>query len=262
MSVAPARSQRTAAPRLEALRRLVIQALFVVTLIGTWFTAVQYEFVSPLLLPSPVAVLDELAALVALSPFWTDVAVTMLTIMAAYALAVVAGLAVGIVVGQNRFAYDVFNPIFSSIFAIPLIILYPLALYVAGIGPASKIIFAAAYGFFPIVLAAMSGFANIPPRYIRYVSTLGANSWLATRKLLIPAALPEMLNGLRVGFVVTFASVIAGEMIASFRGIGRAISYNAEILEPARMFALIIVVVIFAAIVNTATSRLKSGAPS
>jgi ABC-type nitrate/sulfonate/bicarbonate transport system permease component len=247
---------------LETLQRLVIQSLFVIALIAAWFVIVEIGIVSPLLLPSPVAVFDEIRALVSLATFWTDVTVTILSIVAAYSLAIVSGLVVGVVVGQNRFAYDVFSPIFSGLFAIPLIILYPLALYVAGIGPASKIIFAATYGFFPIVLAAMSGFANIPPRYIRYVNTLGANSWLVTRKLLIPAALPEMLNGLRVSFVVTFASVIAGEMIAAFYGVGRSISYNAEILEPARMFALIFFVVLFAAAVNMATSRLKTGAPA
>lgn len=260
-SAAPATAARMVT-RLEAVRRMAIQSLFVAAMIAIWFAIVDHGLVSPLLLPSPIMVFNEMITLISFAPFWTDVTVTILSVAAAYALAVTFGLAVGVIIGQSRFAYDVFNPIFSNLFAIPLIILYPLALYIAGVGPASKIIFAASYGFFPVVLAAMSGFANIPVRYIRYVSTLGANSWLVTRKLLIPAALPEMLNGLRVSFVVTFASIIAGEMIAAFRGVGRAISYNAEILEPARMYALIVVLVLFAAIANAAMSRLKTGAPA
>lgn len=262
MSAAPVTPASGLGSRLEGLARLAVQALFVAALVAVWFGAVAFGLVSPLLLPSPVAVFGELRVLVSSAPFWTDVTVTILSIVAAYGLAVTAGLAVGVAVGQNRFAYDVLNPILSNLFAIPLIILYPLALYFAGIGPASKIVFAAGYGFFPIALAAMAGFANIPVRYTRYVRTLGASSWLVTRRLLIPAALPEILNGLRVGFVVTFASVIAGEMIAAFDGVGRAISYNAEILEPARMYALIVTVVLFAVVVNAATSRLKTGAPS
>lgn len=263
MSTAPAPgSANTSLMSENAFGQKLIQALFVVVLIGVWYAATAMNLVSPLLLPRPTTVFHELIVMAAGTQFWSDVTVTLLSIMVAYALAVLAGLVVGVAVGQNRFAYDVLNPIFSAIFSIPLIILYPLALYLAGIGPASKIIFAASYGFFPIVLAAMSGFSNIPAKYTRYVSALGANKWLVTRRLLIPAALPEMLNGLRVGFVVTFASVVAGEMIAAFQGIGRAISYNGEILEPARMYALIVVVVIFAAVVNAAMSRLKTGQAS
>jgi NitT/TauT family transport system permease protein len=247
---------------LGAYQRVAIQILFVLAMIGVWHGVATARLVSPLLLPSPASVFNEFVLLASTAPFWTDVSVTLSTIVASYALAVVAGMAIGILVGQNRFAYDVFSPIFSSIFAIPLIILYPLALYVAGVGPASKIVFAASYGFFPVAIAAMSGFANVPPKYTRYVSTLGASRWLATRKLLIPAALPEMLSGLRVGFVITFASVIAGEMIAAFHGVGRAISYNAEIFEPARMYAMIAAVVVFAAGVNSAVSRLRAGASS
>lgn len=263
MSATPAPVPATPSLRsLSAISQKLIQALFVFILLGIWYAVAEMNFVSPLLLPHPVAVFNELKVMAAGAQFWTDVTVTLLSIVVAYALAVIAGLVVGVAVGQSRFAYDVFNPIFSAIFSIPLIILYPLALYLAGIGPASKIIFAASYGFFPIVLAAMSGFSNIPVKYTRYVKALGAGAWLTTRRLLIPAALPEMLNGLRVGFVVTFASVVAGEMIAAFQGIGRAISYNSEILEPARMYALIVVVVVFAAIVNTAMSRLKAGESS
>lgn len=248
--------------RLDAVRRSAIQILFVIALIGAWYAVSASGLVSPLLLPPPGAVLSELLVLASAAPFWGDVGITLTTIVISYALAVFTGLAAGILIGRNRFAYDVFSPILSGLFSIPLIILYPLALYIAGIGPASKIIFAATSGFFPVALAAMSGFANVPQKYIRYTRTLGAGTWLVTRRLLIPAALPEMLNGLRVGFVITFASVIAGEMIAAFGGVGRTISYSAEILEPARMYALIATVVVFAAVVNTAVSRIRTGAPA
>lgn len=259
MSASPA---SISGERIDVVRRLVIQTLFVIGVIGVWYGVVAKGLISPLLLPPPVAVFNEIVTLASAAPFWGDVGITLLSIVISYALALLTGLAAGILIGRNRFAYDVFNPILSSLFSVPLIILYPLALYIAGIGPASKIIFAATSGFFPIALAAMSGFANVPQKYIRYTRTLGAGTWLVTRRLLIPAALPEMLNGLRVGFVITFASVIAGEMIAAFGGVGRAISYNAEIFEPARMYALIAAVVVFAAVVNAAVSRLRTGAPA
>lgn len=249
-----------ASQALGPLWRWSMQALFLVALLAVWYVVSEARLVSPLLLPHPAAVYREFLSLAAAAGFWSDVGVTLSTFLAAYGCAVVAGFVVGVPLGTNRFAYDVSYPILSGIFSIPLIILYPLTLYVAGLGPTSKIVFAGTYGFFPVVLAAMAGVANVPPRFSRYVRSVGATRWQTAWRVLLPAALPEILSGLRVAFVITFSSVIAGEMIAAFSGVGRSISYNAEIMEPARMYALISVVVVFAAVANTAMSRLRSGA--
>lgn len=243
------------------VRRMAMQVLFLLSLIAAWHALTHWGLVNALILPSPLAVFDEFRHLVVAPMFWHDVSITLVSIVVAYLIAAMAGILVGVLVGQNRFAYDVFNPILASLFSIPLIILYPLALYLAGVGPLSKIIFAATYGFFPIALSTMSGMRNIPGRFVRFIRTLGDDFWLELRKVYLPAALPEVLNGLRVSFVITFASVVAGEMIAAFSGLGRSISYNAEILELPRMYALIVAVVVFAGIINAAMSSLKTKAP-
>ncbi len=234
-----------------------VQLGFILLLLGLWYAVTAFGYVSKLLLPSPQSVVQELSGLLTKSDFWFDVWITLTSIIQAYGLAVVAGVVLGSLIGQSKFAYDVFQPIFAGAFAIPLIIIYPMILYLAGIGPLSKILFGAIYGFLPVALAAMSAFANVPAKWRRYAATLTTNQWLVTRRVLIPAAIPELLSGLRISYVVTFASVIAGEMIAAFAGLGRVISYNAEVLEPARMYAAIMVVIAFAALVNSLMSRLQ-----
>jgi ABC-type nitrate/sulfonate/bicarbonate transport system permease component len=234
-----------------------VQALFLVALLALWHGVTAGGFVSKLLLPSPVAVAQELSSLLQKPDFWHDVWITLTSIVQAYVLAVIGGLILGSLIGQSKFAYDVFQPLFAGAFAVPLIIIYPLILFLAGIGPLSKIIFAAIYGFLPVALAAMSAFANVPLKWRRYAATLTSNKRLITQRVLIPAAIPELMSGLRISYVVTFASVIAGEMIAAFAGLGRIISYNAEVLEPARMYAAIVVVILFAALVNWLMARLQ-----
>ena len=84
---------------------------------------------------------------------------------------------------------------------------------------------------------------------------LGATRWALFRRLLLPAALPEIVAGLRVSFVVSAASVVAGEMISSLAGLGHQITFFAETLEPARMFATIALVIVATVGVNAILSR-------
>lgn len=232
------------------------QVGFILVALAAWFAATEFGGINPIFLPSPVNVARQALAIFPTRAFLADLATTIASVALAYCAAVVAGVGIGALLGRNRFAFEVGEPIFSSIFSIPLIIFFPLILLLAGIGPASKIIFAAFYGFFPIALSTMSGFANVETRYVAYARMLGASSVQLVRRVLVPAALPQILSGLRIGFVITFASVIAGEMIAALRGLGHEITYLSQIMEPARMFALIGVVILLTAIVNSILTAL------
>lgn len=232
------------------------QAGFILVTLAAWQAATALGGVNSIFLPSPGSVAFQAWAIFPTGAFLADLATTVFSVTLAYGAAAVAGIGIGALLGRNRFAFEVAEPIFSSIFSIPLIIFFPLILLLAGIGPASKIVFAAFYGFFPIALSTMSAFVNVESRYVLYAQTLGASRVRLVRRVLIPAALPQILSGLRIGFVITFASVIAGEMIASLRGLGHEITYFSQIMEPARMFALIGVVILLTAIVNSILTAL------
>jgi ABC-type nitrate/sulfonate/bicarbonate transport system permease component len=242
--------QTAAGAGLSPAWRRTIQGGFVVALIAAWYGVTAAGDINPIFLPSPVAVAREAAAIFPTHNFLVDLATTVGSTIAAYAAAVIGGIAAGALVSRSRFAYEVVEPIFSSIFAIPLIIFFPLILLLTGIGPASKIAFAAFYGFFPVALSTMSGFANVERRFVTHAETLGAGHWQMIRRLFIPAAMPQILSGLRISFVITFASVIAGEMIAALAGLGHEITFFSQTMSPAKMFAMIAVVIVLTAIVN------------
>lgn len=236
---------------LPPLKLRLVQAGFILLALAAWSAVTGSGGVSPIFLPSPQSVARNAAAIFPTGKFLADLATTIVSVAIAYLGAVVAGVGVGALLGHNRFAYDVSEPIFSAIFAIPLIVFFPLILLLAGIGPASKIVFAGFYGFFPIALSTMSGFIHVETRYRAYARMLGASRLQLVRRLLIPAALPQIVSGSRIGFVITFASVIAGEMIASLRGLGHEITFFSQIMEPAKMFAVIGVVIVLTAIANS-----------
>jgi ABC-type nitrate/sulfonate/bicarbonate transport system permease component len=134
----------------------------------------------------------------------------------------------------------------------------PLFILLFGIGTASKVAYGAAYGFFPIALNTIAGLAGVEERYLSAARSMGFSRFGTFRHVLFPAAFPVILTGLRIGFFICFASVLGGETISSVAGVGRNIALSAELMEPARMFAWITVVIVTATMLNAAVSLLES----
>ncbi len=124
-------------------------------------------------------------------------------------------------------------------FAIPIALFFPLFVVMFGLGPPSKIAFGALYGFFPIVLNTIAGFSGIDPLFLRAARSQGATRVQTLRHIFVPGAWPVVLSGLRIGFFITFASVLGGETLSSASGVGHAIAHEADLLDSPPMFAWI-----------------------
>ena len=219
------------------------QAVFAVGAIALWFAVAQSGAVTPLFLPAPDAVWNALLRLVQSNEFWPAVRVTLTSVVAAYLIAAIAGVFAGWLLTRSQLLTRAFEPLVSGIFAIPITLFFPLFILFFGIGPASKIAYGAVYAFFPVVLNTIAGFAQVDRRLIDAARVMGFTRVGILRHVLLPAAFPVILTGLRIGFFICFASVLGGEAISSASGIGHNIALAAELFEPARMYAWILCVV-------------------
>jgi ABC-type nitrate/sulfonate/bicarbonate transport system permease component len=226
--------------------------------LGAWFIVGRTGAVSPLFLPPLEAVFQALNQLVQTAEFWSAVRTTLATIAQAYLIACVLGVAAGYLVTRSRFLTRVFEPVLSSLFAIPLTLFFPLFILLFGIGTASKVAYGAAFAFFPIALNTIAGLSSAEQRYLNAARSMGVTAFGTFRHVMFPAAFPVMLTGLRIGFFICFASVLAGETISSVAGVGRNIALAAELFEPARMFAWIVVVIVTALVLNALVSMLEN----
>jgi ABC-type nitrate/sulfonate/bicarbonate transport system permease component len=190
--------------------------------------------------------------------FWSAVQVTLTTIAQAYIIAASLGILAGYAITRSRFATKVLEPIVSSVFAIPITLFLPLFILLFGIGTASKVAYGAAYGFFPIALNTIAGLAGVEERYVSAAKSMGFSRFGTFRHVLFPAAFPVILTGMRIGFFICFASVLGAETISSVSGVGRNIALSAELMEPARMFAWISVVIVTAMLLNGIVSTLEN----
>ena len=195
--------------------------------------------------------------------FWPDLAITAREVAFAFAIATILGCGAGFLVSRSRFRIRVFDPLFSSLFAIPAILVYPLYVLFFGLGEPSKIAIGATIAFFPVVLNTIAGFGNVDPLLQRAASSMGASPRQMFFDVLLPAAAPVVLTGLRIGFILAFLSILGAETIASLDGLGHRIAAYAEAMSSDRMFATMVFVIVISfalnGIVSAVDKRLGGG---
>lgn len=243
--------------RREKLASRAVQAAFLLGLLLFWYLATNHWGVSHLLLPNPVRVWAELKDVLASGEFLPDLQVTLMEVAVAFMIACGCGITLGYLISRSQFLIRVFEPLLAGIYSIPIILFLPLYVLFFGLGPGSKIALGTTIGFFPIVLNTIAGFGYVDRIFLTAARSMGASDLQMFRYVLLPAALPVILTGLRMGFTVALLSILGSETIASLAGLGHRIVHLAEAMETARMFAYISFAVVIAACLNGIVTSLE-----
>jgi len=236
----------------------LIQAGFLASLVIVWYLAATRWGVNRLLLPNPVAVYDNLFDILRSGEFIDDLKTTLGELAAAFAISAAGGVTLGYLISRSRYWIEVFEPLFAAIYAIPIILFLPLFVLFFGLGPASKIALGASISFFPIVINTIAGFGHVDRLFITAARSMGASDYHLFRHVLLPAASPVILTGVRMGFTVALLSIIGSETLASLAGLGHRIVHLAEAMEMARMFAYVVFVMAIAMTLNAVVSALET----
>jgi ABC-type nitrate/sulfonate/bicarbonate transport system permease component len=238
-------------------RVAAIQLGAIVALLAVWDYVGEHKIISPILLPTLRNVVFRLSRIVETGAVWPHFFVTFLELLAGFAIAALAGLLTGYLIGRSRTGVIVFEPLLAGLFAVPLIVFLPLFILYFGIGSASKIAFGATYAFFPIALNATAGMRSVEQRFIAVARSMGASQSQMFWRVLLPAALPVVVTGLRVGCIICFLAIIGSEMIASLMGLGNRIATLGEGMNTAEMFAYILFVVLISLALNVGLTLLE-----
>src|SRR5262249_17800406 len=179
-----------------------VQVAFLIALVVLWYLATTRWRVSPLLLPNPVAVARDFWNILTTGEFIGDLRVTLTELAAAFAIAATSGVVAGYFISRTQYRIRVFEPLFAGVFSIPIILFLPLYVLFFGLGPASKIALGATISFFPIALSTIAGFGYVDKVLVTAARSMGASDIQLFRYVLLPAALPIILTGMRMGFTV------------------------------------------------------------
>jgi NitT/TauT family transport system permease protein len=201
-------------------------------------------------LPGPVLTLSYLSRLVTTARFADNAAATATAFAFALMLAYGIGLAIGVWMGAHRLSGAVGEPILVALYSLPKITLYPVVLLIFGLGISGKMAFGALHGVLPVALLTMAAIRNISPVYLKTAQSMRLSNWQTIMMVLLPATLPEVVSGLRIGLTVTLLGVLLAEMFASKRGLGFLIMNAMSLLQTEEMIAVAVLLFAFAALAN------------
>jgi len=181
----------------------------------------------------------------------SELSVTLYEVAIAMLIACGGGILAGALIGGVTLLRNLLLPVFSSLYAIPIVILYPIFTAWFGIGSESKIIFAGVYGFFPVMLSTAAGIRTIDEQLLLAARSMGATVPQQITRVIIPASIPTVLTGLRLGGALTIVGVVVSEMLTSAAGIGYLVTRYRTILDSAHVFGAIIMILLLSIVFDT-----------
>ncbi|QFZ86212.1 ABC transporter permease subunit [Variovorax paradoxus] len=222
----------------------------VIATLALWMLVTQMGWVKPLFLPSPQAVFSKFlevsthgfAGATLLEHTWTS----LYRVFGAFALACATAIPIGVMMGVSRVARGIFDPLIEFYRPLPPLAYLPMVIIWFGIGEFSKLYLIFLAIFAPLAIAARSGVRSVSIEQIHAAYSMGATRAQVIWHVILKSALPEIFTGMRIGIGVGWTTLVAGEMVASTRGLGFMVLNAAEFLASDVVIMGIIVIGLFA----------------
>ncbi|HEA3083584.1 TPA: taurine ABC transporter permease TauC [Aeromonas dhakensis] len=232
-------------------RRLGISLLTLGALLALWWLVARLGLISPLFLPPPAQVLQQLVTLAGPQGFmdatlWQHLAASLQRILIALAAATLFGVTVGLAMGLSPTLRGMLDPLIELYRPVPPLAYLPLMVIWFGIGETSKVLLIYLAIFAPVAMATLAGVQGARQVRLRAARALGANRWQVLWYVIVPGALPDILTGLRIGLGVGWSTLVAAELIAATRGVGFMVQAAGEFLATDVVLAGILVIALIA----------------
>jgi ABC-type nitrate/sulfonate/bicarbonate transport system permease component len=211
-------------PALTGRRAWRLKVLAVVGFVVLWSAVsgliVLLKLFNPIFFPGPWVVVGALVSLAAKGQLAGHVGATLQRVAIGFTGGAVAAITLGVVAGQFRVIRNVIEPVVELLRPIPPLALLPLFIVWVGIGETSKVAFITYATFFPMFLTTVHAVRRIDGRLVRAAQSLGATRPQLFMRVILPAASPEMLTGLRLGIALSFFVIVISEFIGAEQGLG------------------------------------------
>jgi NitT/TauT family transport system permease protein len=200
------------------LTEIVAPTVVILLLIALWWFVVVYY--DSAIFPTPGQVVAGAYELAQDGTLWEHITASLFRVGAGFGLAVLVAIPLGLWMGWVREAFVTLNPIFQMLRPISPIAWIPIAILWFGVGDVSPIFLIFISSVFPMIVQTSSGVHTIDRRYLRAAANFGVSRTVLCGRVVIPAVLPEMIVGMRIGIGVAWLVVVAAEMIALRSGLG------------------------------------------
>ena len=216
--------------------------LLPLAVLGLWYLGVEQGWLSEQVLPPPGYVYETLSDLFASGDLWINAAASLQRVVVGFALGASIGVVLGLAMGLSKTIEDYLLPTFNAIVQIPVLAWLPFALLLFGIGEPLKYVLIAKAALVPITLCTLQAFHQAPKGLLEAGRAYGFSRWQSVIFIVLPAAVPTLFTGLRLGFTKAWLSLVVVELVASSEGLGYLIVYGRQLFQLDLVMAAVVVV--------------------
>lgn len=192
--------------------------------VGVWWFITAFHLVNTQFVTPPGEILHEFVLLFQSgytgTPFTVHIFASLKRTLIGYSLGVLVAVPFGLLIGLNPWVKAIFGPLFSLLRPIPAIAFLPLFILWFGIGETARVSLIFLSAFLYILLSTSNGVRSVPQNLILAARNLGASRWQIFFRVVLPASMPSIMTGMKTGLAVSWAIVVAAELIAAQRGLG------------------------------------------
>ena len=220
--------------------------------LALWELAARSGLWSKLLFPSLVNIGRELALFFTRDASLMEAWTSLYRALGGFALAAVVGIFLGMLMGRSKTVAGLLDPLFSGTYAVPKLALFPIFIFVFGIGSLSKVALVFLECLYPIVIMSYAGARNVNRVLLWSAQNMGASRADTLRRVVIPATAPFIFAGFRVAVPVAMIVVVITEMVSSADGLGYLVIYSLSSLRTDRMLAIVVVIALLGYLLDKA----------
>jgi len=233
----------------------LIRAISVVSFLALW--EVYGRRIDPLLLTYPTAVARSAWELARSGKIFVQAGVSLAGLAVGFGLAVIVGIALGVLMGRSRVAEAALNPHVDALYATPQVALAPLMMLWFGLGFTVKVAMIFLFAVFPVLINTAAGVRNVSGGLVEVGRAYLASERQLLFKVTLPAALPFIMAGIRLAISRALVGMIVGELFTAITGLGSLLVLFGNLFETASMFVVIVVLALLGVSLTQAALALE-----
>jgi ABC-type nitrate/sulfonate/bicarbonate transport system permease component len=237
-------------------KTLLIQCATHASVLIAWELLSRFV-VPPQFLPPPSAVVRAFITTTASGELPRQLWQTASVLAVGFSLAIMTGLAVGIAMGTFPTLRRILDPYVNAFYAMPTVALVPLVIIWLGLGFEAKVFLTWLVSGFPVIINAQIGVANVPPAFIETARAFGCNRWQVFRRVVLYAAVPFFIAGVRLGLGRALVGVVVAEMFTALAGLGYMVVFYGNTFRTAELFVPIVVLATLSIAITNVIYRIE-----
>jgi len=223
---------------------------FYLALLAGWQLLFSLGLVREYLFPSPTHVAQRLWELAADDMLWPSIKATLVRMALGFAIAAAIGLCIGLLMGVNRIINSSLKSLFLGLQTLPTAAWVPISLLLYGLSDRGIYFVIIMSSVAAIAIATSSGILNIPPLFLRAARTLGTPAYAMPYRVIMPAALPSIVTGIKLGWTLGWHGAVSAELIKSSVGLGYLLYMGRELNDAAQVVGIMLLTIFFGLVLD------------